>query len=200
MRTLSKTGFTLVELLVVMAILSLLVSIIVPSLAKVRDNARSTLCKSNLRQIGFAQYLYSVDNDDRYTEHFGISGISWQDELLEYISSKDRVSAESVLSCPARLNQTGNQASLGINRFIDFAEWNFSVDAVVNQSETILVGDMLEGDNDILFPSDAGQTWGTPGFRHHEDELANMVFADQHIESLNFNALTQTNTHWRWWE
>jgi prepilin-type N-terminal cleavage/methylation domain-containing protein/prepilin-type processing-associated H-X9-DG protein len=59
-------GFTLVELLVVIAIIALLLSILMPSLQKVREQARTIVCKSLLRQIGIANETYSVEYNGKY--------------------------------------------------------------------------------------------------------------------------------------
>jgi len=54
-------GFTLIELLVVIAIVAILVSILMPSLRKARDLARSSSCTVNLRSSGLAVNMYAAD-------------------------------------------------------------------------------------------------------------------------------------------
>ena len=57
-----RNGFTLIELLVVVAIISLLVSILLPSLARAKDQARSAVCKSQMRQIHLAVIYYAEED------------------------------------------------------------------------------------------------------------------------------------------
>ena len=63
MRT--KRAFTLIELLVVIAIIGCLVSLMLPTLANVRQKADTLKCVSNLRQIGESLLLYANDHDQR---------------------------------------------------------------------------------------------------------------------------------------
>jgi prepilin-type N-terminal cleavage/methylation domain-containing protein len=57
----AKKGFTLVELLVVIAVIALLMGILLPALNVAREQGRRTACLSNMRQVGLALTLYQAD-------------------------------------------------------------------------------------------------------------------------------------------
>jgi prepilin-type processing-associated H-X9-DG protein/prepilin-type N-terminal cleavage/methylation domain-containing protein len=59
-------AFTLVELLVVIAIMAILLGFLLPGLGKARSQARSAVCRSNLRQLALANIGYTAENDDYY--------------------------------------------------------------------------------------------------------------------------------------
>lgn len=59
-------AFTLVELLVVISIISLLIAILLPSLAAARKSARRAQCMSQMRQVGLGAAIYATDFKDRY--------------------------------------------------------------------------------------------------------------------------------------
>ncbi len=64
MKPLWTKGFTLIELLVVVAIIAVLVSILLPALNRARDNTRSAVCLSNLKQTGSASLMYAQEYND----------------------------------------------------------------------------------------------------------------------------------------
>lgn len=57
-------GFSLIELLVVMAIIAILAALLLPSLASAKEKGKEIVCRSNHRQLAFASYTYTADNVD----------------------------------------------------------------------------------------------------------------------------------------
>ena len=92
---LKKGAFTLVEILVVLAIVALLAAMLIPVFLRVRDSARTTTCASNLRQIGVAITLYAVDNNQRLPLIAHRDGLTWVDVVCPYVKST------GVFVCPS---------------------------------------------------------------------------------------------------
>ena len=58
-------AFTLVEILVVIAVMGVLAALLLPTLGRAKESARATACLSNLRQVGTSLQLYVQDHDNR---------------------------------------------------------------------------------------------------------------------------------------
>lgn len=77
--------FTLIEILVVVAIIGILASLLMPSLSKARKKARNVHCLNNLKQLGTAIYTYTVDSDGHFPGNTINPGRrTWDDQLAGY--------------------------------------------------------------------------------------------------------------------
>ena len=97
----SRGGFTLLELLVVVAIICLLAAILFPVFRRARENARRSACQSNLKQLGLAFAQYVGDYDENFP--LGITyasngsfyiGTGWAGQIYSYAGST------GVFTCP----------------------------------------------------------------------------------------------------
>jgi prepilin-type N-terminal cleavage/methylation domain-containing protein/prepilin-type processing-associated H-X9-DG protein len=59
-------GFTLVELLVVLAVIGILAALLLPAIAKGKDKARQTSCRNNIKQLAVAFLMYHGDSEDQF--------------------------------------------------------------------------------------------------------------------------------------
>jgi len=73
----ARKGFTLIEVLVVVAIIALLVAILLPSLSVAREQGRSALCKANLKQMHLAQMAYSAMFQNYLVAAYGNPNAVW---------------------------------------------------------------------------------------------------------------------------
>jgi len=62
----ARTGFTVTELLVVVAIIGLIVALVIPTIGKVRSKSRTLKCLTNQRTITMANYTYATSNQSRF--------------------------------------------------------------------------------------------------------------------------------------
>jgi len=59
-------AFTLIELLVVIAVVGIMAALLMPALAKTKEQARSSACRNNMKQLALAFLMYSEDNEDTF--------------------------------------------------------------------------------------------------------------------------------------
>jgi prepilin-type N-terminal cleavage/methylation domain-containing protein/prepilin-type processing-associated H-X9-DG protein len=85
-----KRNFTLIELLIVIAIIAILAAMLLPALNKAREKARSSSCLSQIRQISTAMMIYKDDHEDYYVYAGGDGAdLGWSYTMVrdKYITS-----------------------------------------------------------------------------------------------------------------
>ncbi|MBN2590126.1 MAG: prepilin-type N-terminal cleavage/methylation domain-containing protein [Sedimentisphaerales bacterium] len=162
-----RQAFTLIELLVVIAIIAVLMGILMPALQKVKKQAQATTCLSNLKQIGVAAYMYSLDNEQFIPRGTGSNNSAWFMQFLPYLGQKyntgdyKTVSIYKCKSFPRIGNGLDNIPNSEQTVCYVINDWTFSsrtdeqgsvvsrptkLDVFRRQSSTIYMADNEEGD------------------------------------------------------
>jgi prepilin-type N-terminal cleavage/methylation domain-containing protein/prepilin-type processing-associated H-X9-DG protein len=107
-----KMAFTLIELLVVISIIALLAAVTIPGLSRLQSSADSTVCSSNLQQIGRATLLYCNDHDGYLPgpvygsqwPWYSQASNQWLPELLApYLQYSSNYNYSQLFMCPAAI-------------------------------------------------------------------------------------------------
>ena len=95
-------GFSLVEMLVVIAIIVILAALLLPVLSSAKAKAKRTACLNDLKQINLGVHLYAVDNGDKLPDTGIGTYITYREIVKSYVGLHGPSSAQDkVFACPA---------------------------------------------------------------------------------------------------
>ena len=213
-RSIRLEVFTLIELLVVIAIIAILAGMLLPALSKARNSVKSTVCKSNLKNISLGLVTYENDFGVLPKSYSGTHPKWWFHYLgfNGYLPNVNVVNgSDSIWNCPIALEKAEsiNSAEVPIRATyvracnhnwwsgLGTADW-CRLASVVNPTEQILVLDGILTPG-IISSGFAGQDCNA-AYRYvnlptflpfiHSNQM-NVLWADMHIGSLSLSQCTE---------
>ncbi len=173
-------GFTLVELLAVIAIIGVLAAIVIPVVGHVRKGARTAQCSSNLRQIGQAMLLYAGDHAGRVpyqnpAEPSVPNALlstnlteNWIRHIAPLLSINNRMQVDQVLNCPNSVPEAApgapytyvmNRKAAGVplNAFLKPAQFVLVRHTLRTNAANTVVEDIIEGPGGLSYSDKGGR-------------------------------------------
>lgn len=171
MKSITYKYFTLIELLIVIAIIAILAAMLLPALNKAREKARSITCTGNQKQINAGIMLYQQDNEDYFPPYTAGGRRFWHNHLAagNYLGGKEK--GFKVFLCPSKINRLAN-VILNATDLINDANLNY-IDYGVNYRH-IYSNRYAGGTN-----GDGGTPWGPQAkVTQIKNSSAKISFAD----------------------
>jgi prepilin-type processing-associated H-X9-DG protein/prepilin-type N-terminal cleavage/methylation domain-containing protein len=203
-RALLHSGFTLVELLITIAIIAVLVALVLLGVNKARDMAQGAKCAGNLRQIGTALLSYASDNNGSL-----VPGAEpepnklWYNVLEPYMGSGD-VAVDSPdrpawQQCPSKQFKNKDRFSVGYGwnytffggSWADSEYWKWyygygtRLGGVPLPSQTIIIGDSMDVKKATASYQNIYLYFAYDLFTKRHGNKGNYLFLDGHVESLS---------------
>ena len=193
-----RAAFTLLELLVVVAIIGILAALLFPAFARARENARRASCASNIKQLSLGMLQYAQDYDEKLPGYFYTTGSGvWLPALVNsYVKNR------RIWKCPSSPIEAeiwdGTPGDYSVTYGINFQIGNqggFSKSlAEINKpAETVLLAENYQvGVSGLCTVDPVHLSTPRPIARHNQ--MVNASFVDGHVKSYHKEALEQTAT------
>lgn len=202
---LRSPAFTLVELLVVLALIGILVSLGLPAMKRSMLASKRAVCLNNLHQVGIQVSTFALQNPRNEDRKFTLGGSDWREELLLYLLQATGTAAidtnrqtVAIFRCPAAgLGETStrNYSYSGHPALFGSGSRRFS--EVLRPAEVVLAADgtqtsssaaaaTLSVDFTGAYPGTSSREPSNAAFRHDSASgmAAGAAFVDAHAEMV----------------
>lgn len=181
-----SAGFTMVEMLVALAIALVLAGMGFAVLGKVREAQKSAVCTNNLRQLGMMIHLYMGENGRKFPKGPDNSYVKWVRVLKAHAGLSD--ADNSLFCCPADSvprSAPGPLRSYAVNNYLAPAAQGNRVVEPPYPSQFVMLSERVRPFS-IVGRDESNDIWNINDITplHHNETCANTLFLDGHVAML----------------